>query len=290
MSMRLEIRDRLSLAGGKINEDRVGFRAFARQDCAWVIDGATGVGERDYVPEGPTDAAWLAEQLSAELAARDPAGDTVPAYFRGIVAAVAARYRALVPEAETVPLYARPSATAAWAALRHDELTLAWQGDCGAILDRGDGVTVLGGMPLNILEADIEEIVRETLANMPSSEVPMLKRLGPVLQQRRALLNQPGGYWMLGIEPQAADHLGTRLFPVTRPARLLLLSDGLYRLVDHFEAYDAAGLLDAAFARGLDTLGAELRALEQADPEGRRVPRVKPYDDASGLLLAIAPD
>ena len=65
---------------------------------------------------------------------------------------------------------------------------------------------------------------------------------------------------------------------------------GLWRLIDHFRVYDAAGFIAAATAKGLAALGAELHTLESADPECRRVPRVKPFDDASGLLLDISPE
>jgi hypothetical protein len=65
------------------------------------------------------------------------------------------------------------------------------------------------------------------------------------------------------------------------------VSDGLYRLVDVFTAVTAAGLMQAAVAKGLSRLYAELRALEDADRDCSKYPRVKTYDDASGVLIAL---
>lgn len=41
-----------------------GSAGFGAVRTAWVLDGATGIGGRNYVSEGPTDAAWLARALS----------------------------------------------------------------------------------------------------------------------------------------------------------------------------------------------------------------------------------
>jgi hypothetical protein len=47
-------------------------------------------------------------------------------------------------------------------------------------------------------------------------------------------------------------------------------------------------LLDAAQAKGLAVLGSELRATENADPEGARFHRFKKSDDATAVLLKVA--
>ena len=52
-------------------------------------------------------------------------------------------------------------------------------------------------------------------------------------------------------------------------------------------AVTAAGLMQAAVAKGLSRLYAELRALEDADRDCSKYPRVKTYDDASGVLIAL---
>ncbi len=286
----MTVRDRLDLVGGAVNEDRTGAARFADAAVAWVIDGATGLAEREYIPHGPTDAAWLAERLSCCLAACDPSGVEVPVYFTGILTAIAAEYAALVPDVASLPPYALPSAAAIWAMLADDRLTVAWQGDCRAVIAQGRDVLILNAAEESPWEDGINEVVRDHLANAPKLVGSLVDALAGPLRERRRRLNQPGGYWMLGIDPCAAAHMEQHVVALGGAATILLASDGLWRLVDHFRVYDAPGLAAAARAKGLAALGVELRALEGADLQCRRVPRVKPFDDASGLLLDISPE
>jgi hypothetical protein len=45
--------------------------------------------------------------------------------------------------------------------------------------------------------------------------------------------------------------------------------------------------MQAAVAKGLSTLSAELRALEDQDRDCTKYSRVKTYDDTSGILIAV---
>ena len=71
-------------------------------------------------------------------------------------------------------------------------------------------------------------------------------------------------------------------------AAILLASDGFLALAGDYGAYGAAGLMQAAMARGLAPLGEELRAIEEADAEGVKFPRFKKSDDATALLLKLS--
>ena len=69
---------------------------------------------------------------------------------------------------------------------------------------------------------------------------------------------------------------------------VLIASDGFFRLVNVFRAYDAAGLIRSALRVGrLAALCAELRRREVDDPTCRRHPRLKSMDDASAVLIRI---
>jgi hypothetical protein len=74
----------------------------------------------------------------------------------------------------------------------------------------------------------------------------LLDALARPLRQRRSRLNQPDGYWMLGIDPRAAEHMAQYVVALDGPTTVLLASDGLWRLIDHFHVYDAAGLIAAS--------------------------------------------
>ena len=117
--MTVRLMDSLSLPGGSgPNEDAWGWQAGDAAGAVWMIDGATGLGEREHVPDGPSDAAWYAHTLSHALGGMTtPSADPRPA-FAGIVADLAAQWRLAIQRdggvPENVPAYALPSAALLW--------------------------------------------------------------------------------------------------------------------------------------------------------------------------------
>ena len=107
------------------------------------------------------------------------------------------------------------------------------------------------------------------------------------IRRNRLLKNQPNGYWVLepgGSWLQYVQYFAARVAPGTH---VLMVSDGFYRLVDHYHLYDDESLLAAALDDGLEVLARRLRQVEDEDPECRAHPRLKPRDDASALLLVV---
>jgi hypothetical protein len=107
------------------------------------------------------------------------------------------------------------------------------------------------------------------------------------LRANRNLANVAGGYWVLGLEPEAAEHMETSAIPLERPATALLMSDGLYRAVDTFHVIADNHVAAWAMDEGLGTILAAVRGLQARDAECRRYPRLKPQDDATALLFEI---
>ena len=75
--------------------------------------------------------------------------------------------------------------------------------------------------------------------------------------------------------------------PAQALRRILLASDGYYRLVDHYGAVDDAELVRRTAALGADVMIEQLRAIEADDPLAMRYPRLKIADDATALLLGV---
>ena len=96
-----------------------------------------------------------------------------------------------------------------------------------------------------------------------------------------------GVNWLFTPDKRAAAHAKRKLVTAAPGAHLLLASDGFLALVSDYRAYDAAGLLGAAETNGLAILGAELRAIEDADPMGDKFARFKKSDDATAILIEI---
>jgi hypothetical protein len=287
-TMKLNILERVSDPGSANvpNEDVSGYTALS----AWVLDGATGLGDKPLLP-GRSDAAWLASAYDARLHANaDRTGCELQQLFADVIADVGAEFEACRLRAPA-NRFELPSAGMVFVRLREADLEYACLGDCRAILSfsRNAHVFSTGGSPLQHLDAAILERMEALRRSDTSMSYEKVRRaVQSDLRANRNLLNTEGGYWVLSTDPTAARHMEVGAVPLDGVGliRGLLVSDGFYRLVDTFGIYpDNAALLSAALEQGLATMLTELRMLEDADPECIAYPRLKPKDDATALLF-----
>ena len=103
----------------------------------------------------------------------------------------------------------------------------------------------------------------------------------------RDQVNRPGGYWVL--HPRRAWLPGVHPFSVPGCAgtRVLMASDGFYRLADLYAEFSDEQLVQRAFAQGLAPMVEHLRAIERSDPDCDRFARIKVADDATCLLAEV---
>ena len=267
------------------NEDAIG----ATDAGAWVIDGATGVSDRPPIVGGTTDAAWLAERLSAELRATFdmPDLDPVRALSR-VEANIKSEFLALT-RGVFCPASDQPSAAFASFVLRGKTLHLIGMADCRIIYETRSGEIgkfdpsdrgAAGGETLVIAERN------RLIAEYPDEDPrPRLNTFIRILRERA---NQDGGYSVVHSTRPWTGRVKQEKFEASNIRNLLLLSDGFYRLVDVFKAMTPADLMERTFAEGLPELYSQLRALEVADAACADYPRVKAYDDASAILVALS--
>lgn len=283
----LHVLDSLSDPGNaaRRNEDAAGGNAL----CAFVIDGATGLGGKPLL-DATSDAAWLAtfaaQVLEAEINATTPITDAVRS--------LNARVRRRIVEAaagETIEAWALPTASFQLVRVEGRKLAVYGLGDCRLFLAGADGAAfeTNGDYSKNESESARRAVAQAGgLAAWRSlAEEPVVRE---ALRRSRARHNQPGGsVWTLGSAPEAATHLSVQSFSPALPARGLLCTDGFSALADKYGRYDSAGLIQAASHHGLATLMTELRRIErEEDPDGQKYPRFKVSDDATALLFEIS--
>lgn len=283
----MEILDQLCEPSGPgPNEDAIGHTGTDSNGAAWVIDGATGVAERQFIPGAASDAAWFAARLGTAFADLFDPTDSVTEQMRRAILQVSERYQSLVQD-QDIPPYGLPSAAGVW--VRWDtegRLAYASLGDCRALIQPPDGRVVgLGPRRLDLGDALVNAAVRTVQGLGIRDPAAIRQRLTGRLRDSRARMNRPGGYWVFGIEPAAAEHCDLDQAQLVSGSRVLLISDGLFRLVDTYGAYSVDTLVSAAAADGLAPLYRVLREIEAADPDCRRHVRLKPGDDASAVLL-----
>lgn len=263
---------------GPVNEDVAGHCG----DAAWVIDGATGVGEP--VLFGASDAAWFANRVNVVLGdiLRDrPAIATRDLLIETIVACRAA-FECAAPRG---PLDAAAFPSAAFAMVRQmgDSIEFTTLGDCRVAYRAADGsARLFGGTALAPFEErSIALAVELRRANPAIDPVTLKEALFPHLRETRRLMNQTGGYWILGIDPAAADHVDRMVVEAKPGDGFALASDGFLRLVEVFGVAAAADLLAIDTGQHFDAQLKRLRALESEPGSLTGYPRIKRHDDVS---------
>lgn len=260
------------------NEDIFGFTDHA----AWILDGATSLSRRTLV---------------------NAAGQTISdaAHF---VSAFSSRFEEVVEQKEAIRLaledsldtvrrdgaiqrYLKegvdvPSASFSAVTLRPRRIQVANLGDCTILLQIDGGAIVqIGSSAVRQLDAQLLSRYLELKAELGDREV-VWSHLVPIIRQNRGKMNEPNGYWIL--EPQGLGLRGLEEIDIefNKSVRGLLVTDGLYRIVDTYGLTSIEMFFEEAFgASGLENLIAKTREAETLDSNASRWPRVKLADDAT---------
>ncbi len=269
------------------NEDAAGGNA----SCAFVIDGATGLGGKSIVGLNGSDAAWLAQfaKDSFEQTVRNgrPMSEIVHEFNACAANVVQEAANALPIEPWNLPI-------AGFQMVRVEDGSVVTHGlgDCRLFLLAADGgefdtSAIKGGF------ADERDGARLAIAHTGGFSAHQALADDPLvrdeLRKRRAAYNQEdSGVWTLGTEPAAAKHLATEPLRTALPATGLLCTDGFAALCDQYARYGVGAFVKAARDAGLSALLEELRRIERVeDPNGHKFPRFKMSDDATAVLFDI---
>ena len=237
------------------NEDAVG----ATDAGAWVVDGATGVSDRPPIVAGTTDAAWLAEQLSAQLRATFEMPDLDPVQALSRVEANIKSEFLTVTRGVFCPASEQPSAALASVVLRGKTLHLIGVADCRIIYEtRAGDIGEFNPSDSGAVEAVIIAERSRLLAEYPGED--LWPRLKVFIRALREFANQNGGYSVVHPTRAWATRVKREIYEADKIRHLLLVSDGLYRLVDVFRVTTPIGLMERALANRLPKLLSELRA------------------------------
>lgn len=285
MSLRLQVLDQISVPSGKVNDDRVG----AAGTLAWAIDGATDVLAEPLMPGG-SDAAWIAGALDEELL---KLGAAPPASLKDLVGILtdraASRFAAERRRPPVAP-HEQPSAAGFIVRLDSPQIEHLSLADCQCLMQHAGTPAYSIDLDPEVAQGDRRAIeVMKTFRAKPggASWREARAEIWPRIRAARDRLNMPNGYGVLSVIAPPEKFMRTGRVGVGPGDRLLLATDGLTRLVDMFGRYSHDELMRIACAQGLAALTKELREMEAADGDCVHVPRTKPHDDASAILLEV---
>lgn len=278
----------VTAAGGKANEDAYGLWPDPQAPrAAWVLDGVTGINDRALLP-GPSDAAWFVAQVQEILPGLLAAQSNRPILnlLTDLVTALAERQDRAWLSPKGADGHETPAASFALLRMQDEEIEIARLGDCLMLLELQDGsVQLLDDPVLSQIEADLKAKILAMRALGINDDAVIRHEMMPTLRAIRQRRNVTGGYGVLAAETACLDLLQIDRYAVADLRRILMVSDGYYRLVDVYGAMSDRDLLQRTAEAGAENLLAELRAIEAADPAGALHPRLKMADDATAVLL-----
>jgi hypothetical protein len=275
--------------GSKVNEDGHGYWPAEAPRAAWVLDGVTGINDRALLP-GPTDAAWFVAQVQETLPALLSKSPDMPAtdLVGALVDELERRQSAAWLDARGADGREIPAASFALVRLIGAEIEVLRLGDCLVLLEATDGaVTVMDHPVLAAIESETRDALLALRAQGITDPKQAFAAMMPRLRSQRLRRNLPDGYGVLAAEQSCVPMIHVDRMPAHALRRILLVSDGYYRLVDHYGAASDAELVRRTTELGADAMLRQLRAIESADPLAARYPRLKIADDATALLIGV---
>lgn len=252
-----------------------------------VLDGATGLTTRSF-SDAASDGRWYVERLAAELATRIGTDRPLSSIVAAAVGAVSTAYDGLVA-GEEIAAHERPSTAGAICRWSEDALEYFVLGDCTVTIRTVNGTRVIRGEGPRKLDERVVEEMAAIRDREPSIEYEqLLERVRPMLVEHRAVKNEPGGYWTLGLDPSAVDHAKHGAVDRSEIDRALAFTDGFEPIRTTYDAFtNWESVLRYVDENGLDRAIRILRAFETADPQCERYPRLKPSDDVGVARLEL---
>lgn len=263
----------------KYNEDTYGLTRLG----AFVIDGASALTEKSYLPSG-NDVAWLVQWWKGYL--EEHLDDTSHSIQEILKEGISRLNKEVATFVDLSSLQPHEKLSAGIAVVRKNGQVLETfiLGDVKIFIEQSNGqMAVLTDESINRLDEQVIQLMardenredRIVFKGFTQEELDLLNK-------NRSKMNQPDGYYILSHCEEAVDQGIYKTFSVECVERVLLATDGLNPLQAKYTKKD---LLETIWEKGASALIQELRKLEKADKDKTRIGRLKTHDDATLIYL-----
>lgn len=245
---------------------------------AWVIDGTSGFSDKTLFPDAPSDGRWFVNRINSHMLSR--MGDSMSlanlvryAIRETTLEAVnemsysghprSMEFEDVDDTLSTIDLPAATIAVVDWSGMTVDVFSL---GDSGVVVSKSNGASYVS-------QGDPKQF--ENKVNEDELSHGDYRKQIRNIQKRRQV---PGGFWVVGFNPIAADFAVEEKYYEQGIESILLTTDGFTPIVDDYEIYDEwSDVIEKTRKTSLQTLVRELREYEKENLEDTD----KPHDDVA---------
>ncbi|MGB9859483.1 MAG: PP2C family serine/threonine-protein phosphatase [Moorellaceae bacterium] len=280
--MKLSRLEAISLSGGPVNHDLCGYE----NNTFWVMDGATPLSP-SYTPSADAELRGLMDRLEQVIRSKSK---EVSLSLNEILISAAQEIERDLGDMKGRKRWELPSCAVAVVRIHEKHIEYLVLGDVVIVLRSNEVLKVITDHSVKHLDeiAVKEKLHWQLTQGISSSDAR--KAILPLLRENRALMNEPGGYWIFNGSVAAVEHALSGVLPVENDTQLLLATDGFSRLVDTFPAYPSwASLLEALQTSSLERIANMLREIEESDRECLKYPRFSTFDDATAIYMELKP-
>lgn len=273
--------DIISVNGKEWNEDF----AFACEDFAFVIDGATGMFNQK-ISSDLSDAKWYSNNLGKYLiTALNNYDKSLTEIMKDAINKLKVDFLNIAKGQEILDT---PSAAIIICRIKNNIMEHFSLGDCGFLIKQNKIIK-------NIIKNDISILDQKNIDSMiqlsQEKHINILEAkelLNDDFIAKRKKKNKPNGYYIASDDPSACDHALTGSIKLNKNNQLLLYSDGFSQIWEVMKIYNEEEIfnkLDKKYS--LKSFIEELREKQNSDPFCNNYPRTKKSDDSSAVYIKI---
>ena len=256
------------------NEDTFGFT----NRVVFVIDGATGLGENNYMLEGD-DAKWFVENVANYLIMH---AESMP--IVECLSEICSKLLVLYREKNNVnDASIMPSSCISLFKINSDEIEYFGLGDSVGTYE------LLYDQKLIDLDNTAIAKMVEISKDKNISPIEARAYIQDILLYNRGLMNTDEGYYSLELTGKGLSNSICKSWDISKVKNVCCMSDGFYEIID-FGLYDDMKKVVCALKDDCDTVFKQLYNAQQEDALGFKVPRFKLRDDTTVVYAEVKGD
>lgn len=274
--MAIDVIDIISEKGtSPVNEDIAG----RVDNCIWVIDGATGVGD-NHVDE-ISDARWYVSWWDKYLSENSNIDTSLNDIIRKGIYKVRNEYLS-ISKLRDIDKISSPSASIAVVRERNSELEFFVLGDCNIYIDANLPLAIKDHR-VDLHDNKVYKLMRKNmlfnLQEVRRDEESFIS-VYDLLRVNRSLKNTDDGYWILGFDENAVEQSINGRMKLSSGVKFLLASDGFTCSIEKYGIFREGEVFSNILDEDLKNMVEKIRRFEGSSACST-FPRFKTMDDLS---------